>query len=110
MDHVMLELHPAYRPVRDENRWQEAAETVAMNHMSRITAEYCEWWREQVDHHQDAAFIVSNLIYGDSHDKAEARRLSVNVQNDFFAFVANASDTSSWKLERDMYREVSGAV
>ena len=110
MDHVVLEMHPAYRQPRDENRWQEMAEHIAYEHFSRVTPEFLEWWNEQLDHHTDAAFIVSNLIYGHAGDKAEARRLAVRVQDDFTAFVANASETSTWKLERDLHREVERLV
>jgi hypothetical protein len=105
-DLVCIEQHPAYRGYRDENKWQEAAERVADRHFARVSPEFNEWWMEQVDHHQDAAYIVSNIVVGDSGDKAEARRLAVRIQDDFCVFVANAESHSNWKLVRDLYEEV----
>ncbi len=100
-DHAM---NP-YAPRPDPNRRQEAAERVAFDHFRTVSPEFNEWIGEQ-DYRVDLALIVSNLIVGDAADMAEARRLASRVQDDFTQFVANATDYSSWPLERQMFREV----
>lgn len=100
-DHAMS----PYAPRPDPNRRQEAAERVAFDHFRTVSPEFNEWISEQ-DYRVDLALIVSNLIVGDAADMAEARRLASRVQDDFTQFVANATDYSSWPLERQMFREV----
>jgi hypothetical protein len=107
-DCVMLEMHPAYRRVRDENRWQQAAEQVAYAHFRRCSPEFVQYVTESVGESipfNTVAAVISALTR-EAHLVQQAKGIADCVRDDFVTFVANAESHSSWKLVRDLYEEV----
>jgi hypothetical protein len=111
-DCVMIEMHPAYRKTRDDNKWQEAAETVAYEHFRKCTPEFVEYLTEslgdRIPFNSVAAMI--SAITREAHILQQAKGVADCVREDFVQFVANSTDYSSWALERQMYREVKRAA